>query len=153
MLDTVMYSEPDVTNYITTHFVAYNASMADRASWPLFRQNHVIWTPSVGFSDRNGSMHHLSVGFLPASDFLTTLMIGRARCLMAWTKNAEAAHVLEEAIEVDNSVTPEALFWLSITYFLERRDNTRMFEVWDTLIERYPDSPWARRTYRRYEGK
>jgi len=123
--------------------------MGDRASWPLFRTNHIIWTPSVGFADRNGAMHYHSPGFLPPSEFLSALRIGRARCLMAWTRSAEAAKELEAASTVENTMTPEALFWLGTAYFLERRDSTRMYEVWEELAARYPDSQWAKRTYPR----
>ncbi|HEX8229094.1 MAG TPA: hypothetical protein VF826_07245 [Chloroflexia bacterium] len=141
------YSDPQVSRYIADHFVAYKADMSQRNAWPLFRTNHVIWTPSAGFADRNGSMHHVGVGYSPPPEFLTTLKIGRARCLIAWTRNAEAAHLLEEAASEDNAMTPEALFWLSTAYFFERRDSTRMYTVWEELVRRYPDSPWARHTY------
>jgi hypothetical protein len=121
--------------------------MAERDAWPHFRANHVIWTPSVGFADRNGSMHYVAPGYSPPPEFLATLKIGRARCLMAWTRNAEAAKLLEEAAPEDNAMAAEALFWLSTAYFFERRDSTRMYEVWEELVRRYPDSPWAKRTY------
>lgn len=141
------YPDAAVTSYIRTHFVPYIANMTERDSWPLFRTNHIIWTPSVGFADRNGSMHYQSPGFLPPSDFLSALKIGRARCLMAWTRSAEAAKELESATGVDNSMTPEAMFWLGTALFLERRDSARMYEVWKELVSRYPDSAWAWRTY------
>lgn len=141
------YPDPHVSQYVADHFIPYKADMADRNAWPLFRANHVIWTPSVGLADRNGSMHHVGVGFSPPSDFLSTLKIGRARCLMAWTRYAEAAAILQEAASVDNAFAPEALFWLSTAYFFERRDSTRMYEVWEELVRRYPDSPWAGHTY------
>ena len=100
--------------------------MERRESWPLFRANHIIWTPSVGFADRNGAMHYSSPSFMPPSEFLSVLRIGRARCLMAWTRSAEAIKDLEQAASVENAMTPELLFWLSVAYFLEKRDNTRI---------------------------
>ena len=125
--------------------------MADKENWTLFRTNHVIWTPGIGLADRNGSLHYQSVGFLPPSDFLSALKIGRGRCLMAWTRPAEAQKELESAAASDNSMTPEALFWLAVACFLERRDSTRMYETWQKLVELYPDSPWAHRTYPKEE--
>jgi hypothetical protein len=147
----VTYADPQISRYIADHFVPYKADMAERDAWPHFRTNHIIWTPSVGFADRNGSMHYVGVGFLPPPEFLTTLKIGKARCLMAWTRNADAAILLEGVASEDNAMTPEALFWLSTAYFLERRDNARMYQVWEDLVRRYPDSPWAKRTYPRPE--
>jgi hypothetical protein len=145
----VTYSDTTIQGYLSDHFVLFEASIGNVEDRPLFRANHVIWTPSVGFADRNGSMHYLSPGFLPPSEFLSVLRIGQARCLMAWTRSAEAANELDEASAVENAMTPEVLFWLSVAYFLERRDSTRMYEVWERLNALYPDSPWARRTYPR----
>jgi hypothetical protein len=145
----VTYPDPQVQAYLSEHFVLFEASLGKRETWPLFRANHVVWTPSVGFADRNGAVHYQSPGFLPPSEFLSALRIGRARCLMAWTRSAEAARELEQAAAAENAMTPEVLFWLGCAHFLERRDNTRMYEVWEELMTRYPDSPWARRTYPR----
>jgi hypothetical protein len=148
----VTYPYPEVSQYIASKFVAYEANMARREDWPLFRSNDIIWTPSVGFADRNGQMHYQSPGFLPPTEFLSVLRIGRARCLMAWTRSAEAAQELEDASAVENAMTPEVMFWLGVAYFLERRDSTRMYEVWGKLASRYPDSPWAKRTYPRAQN-
>ncbi len=148
-MDTVTYPDPAVSAYIAERFVPCEASMAERDAWPLFRTNHIIWTPSVGVADRNGNMHYQSPGFLPPSDFLSAMRIGRARCLMAWTRSAEAARELESAGGVENAMTAEALFWLATALFLERRDSDKMYEVWERLVSLYPDSPWAHRTYPR----
>jgi hypothetical protein len=150
-LDTVTYSDPIVAGYIESDLVPYRTSMGEQHNWPFFRTNHIIWTPSIGLADRNGSIHYQSPGFLPPSDFLSALRIGRGRCLVAWTRSAEAIRELEAAAAVDNLMTPEALFWLSTAYFFERRDTTRMYQTWDKLVEQYPDSPWTQRTYPRPE--
>jgi tetratricopeptide (TPR) repeat protein len=143
----VTYSNESVAAYINDNLVPYLASMGERDAWPIFRVNHVIWTPSVGLADRKGSIHYLSVGFSPPPDFLSALRIGRARCLMAWTRYAEAAGELEQAAAAGNSMVPEALFWLATAYYFEARDTTRMYETWDKLTSLYPQSPWAQHTY------
>jgi hypothetical protein len=148
-MDTVTYSNREVIEYANDNFVPLQVSMGTRAHWPHFRANHIIWTPSAGFSDHRGSLHHVSQGFLPPGEFLSAMRIGQARCLMAWARNAEAAHLLEEAASVENSMTPEALFWLAAAYFLESRETDRMYDTWEKLVELYPDSPWAMRTYPR----
>ena len=141
------YSHEDVRRTVNAHFVPYLATMGERETGPLFRANHVIWTPSVGLADHKGAIHYLSVGFLPPSDFLTTLQIGRARCLMAWMRYAEAITELEQAAATLNTMTPEALFWLATAYYFAQRDTTQMYETWAKLAATYPESPWARRTY------
>jgi hypothetical protein len=145
----VTYSNPEVASYINDNMIAYRAGMDDRSAWPLFRANHVIWTPSAGVADHKGSIHYLSVGFSPPSDFLSVLRIGRARSLMAWMRYAEAAEELQRASDAENSFVPEALFWLSTAYYFEDRNSVRMYETWNKLTSLYPDSPWAQHTYPR----
>jgi hypothetical protein len=145
----VTYPDPLVAAYVVEKFVPFRAMLDNREHAPLFRSNRIIWTPSVGFMDRNGAMHYHSPGFLPPSEFLSLLRIGQARCLMAWTRSAEAMEELTVAAETANALAPEALYWLGIARFLQRRDNTAMWEAWDRLVELYPDSPWAKRVYAR----
>ena len=141
------YSDHSVADYINDNLVPYIASMGDRSAWPLFRANHVIWTPSAALADHKGSIHHLSVGFSPPSDFLSVLRIGRARCMMAWMRYAEAIEELEQASASPNSMVPEALFWLAAAYYFDEHDTIRMYAIWDKLATLYPERPWARHTY------
>ena len=143
------YSDQQVISYIEANFIPFEWSMGERDTWRHFRANHVIWTPSVGVADHHGSIHYQSTGYSPPNDFISALRIGRARCLLAWTRAPEAIRELEAAAGAKNSMTPEALFWLAAAYFFERRDTTRMYQVWEQLATQYPDSPWANHTYPR----
>ena len=143
------YPDPQVASFISQKFVGFRAMLDNREHAPQFRANHIIWTPTIGFMDRNGAMHHHSPGFLPPSEFLSLLRIGLARCLMAWTRSVEAAEELTTAAESENALAPEALYWLGTARFLQRRDSKGMWEAWDRMVELYPDSPWTRRIYPR----
>lgn len=149
MLDAVTYPDASVAEYVSAHFVPLKLMLGEREHWPRFRAHNVIWTPTVGFMDRNGAMHYSSPGYLPPGEFGAVLRIGRARCLMAWTRSGEAAAELERAAGLENSFSAEALYWLGVARFLERRDSSRMWEPWDLLTSRYPESPWAKRVYGR----
>ena len=146
------YPEPAVAAYIADNFIPLRVLLNNRQDWPLFREHHIIWTPTIGFLDRNGALHHSSVGYLPPAEFLTTLRIGRARCLMAWTHLQAAEEELEQAAGAGDSLAPEALYWLGIARFLERRETSGMWEAWERLMQEYPDSGWARRVYPRDRG-
>lgn len=144
------YPQPEVASYIEANFLPVKVYINNREDWPLFRAHHVIWTPTIAFMDRNGALQHQSAGFLPASEFLTTLRIGKARCLMAWTRLNEAVQELEAAAATGDTLAPEALYWLGITHFLARRETTGMWEAWERLQALYPHSVWAKRIYPRY---
>ena len=146
------YPHPDVASYVEANFIPVKVYINNRQDWHLFRAYHVIWTPTIAFMDRNGGLQHQSVGYLPPQEFLTTLRIGKARCLMAWTRLREAAHELEAAAAPGDALAPEALYWLGIAHFLARRETTGMWEAWERLQAEYPDSPWAKRVYPRDQG-
>jgi hypothetical protein len=148
----VTYPHPDVASYIEANFISVRVYINNREDWHLFRAYHVIWTPTIAFMDRNGGLQHQSAGYLPAPEFLSTLRIGKARCLMAWTRLREAAHELETAAGSGDSLAPEALYWLGIARYLERRETTGMWQAWERLQAQYPDSPWAKRIYPRDQG-
>jgi hypothetical protein len=148
----VTYPQPEIASYISANFIPLKVILNLREDWPFFRAYNVLWTPTLAFLDRNGAMHYSSPGFLPPDDFLAMLRIGRARCLVAWTRFREAEAELETAAEAAGTFAPEALYWLGIVHYLERHATEGMWEAWDRLTARYPDSPWARRVYPRQSG-
>jgi hypothetical protein len=148
----VTYPQPEIVSYITANFIPVKVMLNAREDWPLFRANNILWTPTIGFMDRNGSMHYSSPGFLPPGEFLDMLRIGRARCLMAWTHSREAAAELEAAAAQGGPFAAEALYWLGVALYLERRETSGMWMAWERLTDQYPDSPWARRVYPRSPG-
>ena len=156
-MDTVTYPEPGVASYVVEHFVPLKLMLGDKAHSHLYRSNGIIWTPTAGFMDRNGTLHYQSPGYLPAPVFAQALRIGRARCLMAWTKNVEAAEELETAATMGEELAPEALFWLGVSRFLATRNTVGMWEAWNRLVTEYQESAWAARVYQndpeaRYRG-
>jgi hypothetical protein len=149
----VTYPQPEIISYITAHFIPVKVSLNRREDWPLFRAHNMLWTPTIGFMDRNSALHYSSPGFLPPYDFLAMLRIGRALCLLPWSRAREAADELETAARSESPFAPEALYWLGIARYLERRDTAGMWQAWDRLTALYPDTPWARRVYPHQSGQ
>jgi hypothetical protein len=148
----VTYPHPDIAAYITANFIPLKVRLDFRDDWPFFRAYNTLWTPTIAFLDRNGAKHYQSPGFLLPDDFLSMLRIGKANCLMPWTRSREAQNELEAAADAGGSFAPEALYWLGVAHFLERRGSTGMWLAWDRLTAEYPDSPWAHRVYPRGDG-
>jgi len=90
------------------------------AHWPT--AGAAVSTPSAGLADQKGAVHYLAPGFAPPAEFLASLRIGRARCLLAWMRYAEAVAELEQAVAVGNTLASEALFWLAAAYYFAQRD-------------------------------
>ena len=45
----------------------------------------------------------------------------------------------------DGPLTPEAIYWRGIAAYLKTRDNAAMYAIWQEILDRFPDSIWARR--------
>jgi hypothetical protein len=103
--------------------------------------------------DRNGAPHYRSAGFLPPEDFVDMMRIGKAHCLMPWTRSREAAVELEVTAGRGGSFAAEALYWLGVARYLERRDTTGMWNAWERLIAEYAETAWAKRVYPREDER
>jgi hypothetical protein len=148
-LDAVTYPQPEVASYIIENFIPLRVRLDLREDWPFFRAHGILWTPTIVFMDRNGAPHYRSPGFLPPEDFVDMLRIGKAHCLMPWTRSREAALELEEVVARGGSFTPEALYWLGVARYLERRDTSGMWLAWERLTAEFPGTAWAKRVYPR----
>jgi hypothetical protein len=142
----VTYPEPPIRRFIAEHFVPVKL-MLDRAPDQVhFRTQRVIWTPTIVILDHRGSSHYQSLGYLPPGLFLQMLQIGLARAQLAWARyDAAAAHLSAVAADHASPLTPEALYWLGIAWYLQARRRAPMMRAWNRLREEYPSSVWAAR--------
>jgi hypothetical protein len=93
------------------------------------------------------TVHYRSLNFLPPRLFLTLLDIGEAEVALRWSRAEQAIALFQQAEERDPSgpFAAEALYRRGIATFLLTQSNPAMYEVWDELSRRFPDSIWAQR--------
>lgn len=93
------------------------------------------------------AVHYRSLNFLPPREFLTLLDIGEAEVALRWSQTQRAVDLLRDAWQADpdGALADEALYRLGIATYLLTHSNAAMYEVWDQLSERSPDSIWSRR--------
>ena len=113
----------------------------------VMRPLNVIWTPTLLFVDRRGTVHYRSVNFMPPDPFLTLLDIGESHVDLRWTRTDQAIERLRSAYErdPDGVLADEVLYWLGIAVYLKTHSNPQMYEVWDELRDKFPNSVWAQR--------
>jgi hypothetical protein len=113
----------------------------------VIRPLNVIWTPTLLFADRRGTVHYRSVNFLPPDLFLTVLDIGESHVDLRWSRTDQAIARLQDSYErtPDSILAPELLYWWGMAVYLKTRSNPEMYAVWDILLDRFPDSIWAAR--------
>lgn len=75
------------------------------------------------------------------------LDIGEAEVALRWSQTQHAIDLLRAAWQADpdGPLASEVLYRLGIATFLLTRSDAVMYEVWDLLRDRYPDSIWSRR--------
>ncbi len=89
----------------------------------------------------------MSVGFLPPKEFLAQLAFGIAKVDFNRRKYAEAIKGFEQVVEQypECDCTPEAMYWLGVSSYRLTGSADDMTAVWQELIEKYPDSIWAKK--------
>jgi len=130
---------------VTERFVPLRLDLfGDRA---VVRPLNVIWTPTLLFADRRGVVHYRSLNYLPPADFLDLLDIAEASVRLRWGEYDRAIALLAAVTErnPDAPFAPEALYRRGIAVYLKSRSNDEMYAVWQQLLDRFPDSIWARR--------
>lgn len=145
-LDAETLSDTRVINQVMERFVPLKLDLF-RDPREVLRPLHVLWTPTILFADRRGTVHYQNINFLPPDLFLTLLDIGEANVDIRWSRHDHAISLLRESYErgPDNLLTPELLYWWGIAVYLKTQSNAEMYQVWDVLRERFPDSIWTAR--------
>ena len=139
------YPDPAVGRAIADRFVPLKLDLF--ANREAVRPLNVVWTPTLLFADRRGTVHHRSLNFLPPADFLDLLDVGEANVRLRWAEYDRAIELLEAVSDrnPDAPTAPEAIFLRGIATYLKTRDDAAMRAIWRELFDRFPDSIWTRR--------
>lgn len=145
-LDAVTFTDPRVIEAVGTRFVPAKIDLfGDRA---FTREHQVFWTPTILFGDRSGRLRYTSVNFLPPDEFLDILDIGEAVVAMRWQGYHAAIDRLNDIVErrPDGPLTAEAIYWRGIAaYFRDGKSSRSANAEWVELLDRFPESIWAKR--------
>jgi hypothetical protein len=142
----VTYPDDSVAAALSERFVLLKIDLF-KSPRDVVRPLNVIWTPTLLFADRRGTVHYRNVNFLPPDPFLTLLDIGESHVDLRWAKTDQAIDCLANAYErePDGLLADEVLYWWGIAVYLKTRSNPKMYEIWDVLRERFPHSVWTAR--------
>jgi thioredoxin-related protein len=142
------FTSPGVIRAINERFVPLKLHLFhDRA---VVRQWGLFWTPTILFGDRSGKIRYDSINYLPPEEFLDVLDIGEARVGMRWKEFEKAIELLQgiEERHPDGAMTAEAIYWRGMAaYFNEKSSSEASKRVWAELVEKFPDSIWAKRQH------
>ena len=139
------YPDPAAVVAVTERFIPLRLDLfRDRA---VVRPLDVIWTPTLLFADRRGTVHYRSLNFLPPADFLDLLDIGEAETRLRWAEYDRAISLLGSVTErnPNGPFAPEAIYRRGIATYLKSHSNDEMYAIWDEIREQFSESIWARR--------
>jgi hypothetical protein len=141
----VTYPDARVQTAIADRFVPLRLDLfKDRNA---VRPLNVIWTPTLLIADRRGVVHYRSVNYLPPVDFLDMLDIGEANARLRWAEYDRAIELVANVTkrQPDGVFAAEAIYWRGIATYLKTHDNDQMYRIWQEILDRFPETVWARR--------
>lgn len=142
----VTFSDARIAAAIVDRFIPAHLHL--RKDSAFSRQWQVFWTPTILFADRSGKVRYQSPNFLPPEEFLDLLDIGEALVDMRWKEYDRAISLLAglEYRSPHGPLTAEAIYWRGIAaYFRDGHSATSAHAEWEELLDRFPDSIWAKR--------
>ena len=145
-LDDVTFADAEVVDEIRERFIPLKLHLfGDRE---FTRQHQVFWTPTILIADHSGKVRYTSVNYLPPAEFADVLDIGEGMVAMRWKEYDRSIGRFEavESRRPDGPMTAEAIYWRGMaTYFREGKAPASAKGVWQEILDRFPDSIWAKR--------
>ena len=144
-----MYSDPRVIRFVTDHFLPVRVHVRNQKEQfeQLGDRYGAHWTPTILVLDPSGQERHRIEGFLPSKDFLGQLGLGHGHSAFNRGEFAEAARQFHEVLDkhAESEVAPEAMYWNGVARYKDTGDAGVLGETHRKLVERYPDSSWAKK--------
>lgn len=144
-LENNTYPEKSVIDFVNENFIP--VQLNQRQNPELFKQNKVIWTPTVTICDSRGAEQFRWIGYLPPEEFMPKAKFAPAWLAMLDQNFSQASIILKEIVSLHkNSLTaPEAMYWLGVADWKVSRDFADLSNSWTSLMEIYPNSEAARK--------
>lgn len=144
-LDGVTFTDSQVISQIAERFVPLKLDLFADRKW--VRPLNVFWTPTILFADRRGTIQYESLNYLPPPEFLDLLDIGEAMTRMRWAEYGRAFNLFGRVVErnANSAFAPEAIYRQGLVKFLQDSSNPALYDIWQPLFDRFPDSIWTKR--------
>jgi len=144
-----VWPDERVVKFVNENFIP--ARVHVKADSDLFKryseQYSAPWTPTILELDSDGVERHRIEGFLPNDDFLSQLMLGRAKIAFAEENWDEAERRFREIVDrfPNADAAPEALYWAGVAPYKKTHDNSSLKATGKAFTERYQDTSWAKK--------
>ena len=145
-----MWPDPRVEELVNREFLPVRVHVRNTADEykRLAGKYGVEWTPTILMLDPTGNERHRMEGFLPVEEFVPHLELGAARIAFSSGAFEEAENQLRHIADThpEAEVAPEALYWAGVSRYKGADDSGALKETAAALREKYPTSPWAKKS-------
>ncbi len=143
-MDAVTYPQKEVTAFINEQIIPLRVASD---AMPISEDFNVNWTPTLIVLDIAGKEHHRTLGFLPATELIPSLLLGMGKSCFDLDQFALAIGDFDRVIEPypGSFSTPEAIYLRGVTRFKATHDASHLKKIYEKLRDDYPQSAWAQR--------
>lgn len=139
------YPDRQVTALLNENFIPVQVNIEEAAK--LADEFQAIWTPNLNVIDGRLKRVYQVEGWLPPSEFVAMLGVGRGQYFLRGKKYAEAATLFKAVFEQSprSQFAPEALYYRGVSRYLSSHKVDELKEDWIMLQRFYPQSAWSLR--------
>jgi hypothetical protein len=144
-LENNTYPEKKVVDFVSENFVPVQLNQSQNPEF--FKQNKIIWTPTLTVCNVQGEEQVRWIGYLPPEEFLPKTKFALAWLMMLDQNYAQSAVILKEIMSShkDSLLVPAALYWLGVANWKVSGDFAGLSNAWTSLMEIYPNSEAAQK--------
>jgi hypothetical protein len=143
---TVTYADPEVQRYVSENFVPVQLNVQEQPA--AMECYNAVWTPTIIIECVEGIEHRRTEGYLDPQVFLEELSLAVFRAALDKHDFSAAKNRIGEALQKasgDPVREPEAMYWAAVADYKLSQDANELVTGWNRLLDRYPDSDWAKR--------
>jgi len=143
-MDAVAYPDAAVSDFITRNFIPIRIQASDAELGPRFR---IKWTPSLLILDKQGLEHNRTLGFFYPQELIPSLLLGIGKVFFDQPDRPKAISYFKQITMAypESFQAPEAVYLKGVSQYIEDHDVANLFDIYECLKSRYPDSEWLMR--------
>lgn len=145
-MDAVSYPNPKVIEVIESMVIPLQIQSD---ALPYAQDYNIQWTPNLLILDSKGRERHRTVGFLPAVELVSSILLGVGKARFDMSRFEEAISAFHQVINEYgySSSAPEAVFYRGVALYKSTHEVKHLKDAYLTLQNRYGESAWAKRAY------
>lgn len=143
-MNSVTYSSDGVISFMNNHLICLKIDVNMKE---VYEKYNTIWTPAFIILDFQGHQIQQTIGFLDPEQFISLMLLGKAKVHMSVGEYDAANVSLKRLMEgyPESSVLAEAIFFKGVNLFKKNHDPAQLKIAYEELVSSFPDSCWTKR--------